>query len=558
VSAHHVRLRRDNSRVSSHPRASVIRATARRRVAPVLRVGDADDPAEHEADRIAARVIADLAGRPADPCSVPASRAPSRIRRSTTTIGHRGGAVDPGVQSRIEAARGAGAPLPDDVQRAMSIGFGTSFERVRVHADGTADELNRRLGSRAFTIGHDVFFAEDEFNPDRPSGQRLLAHELAHTVQQAGGSETAGRTIRRWDVAGNNIDVADTVAIRTISSGQAIFFVEDNTGDTMVVKGDNVPVGMNQLFAMIHHQVSGTSSILVRQLPDAQRPGLKAKIADPNVSADATWANLYAARPATIDHVVAVANAANVAYVGGNAPADSAGKARLFHIEQLDAQAKVVAMTDASAGDGQAVEGSMRPGAGGGPGGGPKTARAMFGDPVHMRMLGVLTATDLFLGNTDRVHAGNFGNWFVDPTGAITLIDNLDTQAKAELQQGEVAGSSVAMLAKGAIRQTAAHCIATLIRGMKQQGDATTDDWANTLVKGRARRAVIEDAFLDGLKAGKARIVKVYATGKTGAVGRGAKAAAQATQHQDTVRGDATATAYWDTIKRRARWLASH
>jgi hypothetical protein len=45
------------------------------------------------------------------------------------------------------------------------------------------------LGAQAFTLGNDIFFGEHRFQPQTPSGQRLLAHELVHTIQQTGGSE---------------------------------------------------------------------------------------------------------------------------------------------------------------------------------------------------------------------------------------------------------------------------------------------------------------------------------------------------------------------------------
>ncbi len=62
--------------------------------------------------------------------------------------------------------------------------FGFDFSHVRVHADDKAAESSRMLGARAYTVGHDVVFADGQYAPDTPAGKRLLAHELAHVVQQ--------------------------------------------------------------------------------------------------------------------------------------------------------------------------------------------------------------------------------------------------------------------------------------------------------------------------------------------------------------------------------------
>ena len=55
-----------------------------------------------------------------------------------------------------------------------------------MHTDDTADKLNRAVSARAFATGTDVYFAAGEYNPGSADGDRLIAHELAHTVQQRG------------------------------------------------------------------------------------------------------------------------------------------------------------------------------------------------------------------------------------------------------------------------------------------------------------------------------------------------------------------------------------
>ena len=97
-----------------------------------------------------------------------------------------GGRVHPYVGAQIAAQRGRGIPLPADVREDMAGALGDSFADVRVHTDALAGALARSVEARAFTTGADIFFAGDSYEPGSPHGRALLAHELAHVVQQRG------------------------------------------------------------------------------------------------------------------------------------------------------------------------------------------------------------------------------------------------------------------------------------------------------------------------------------------------------------------------------------
>lgn len=94
---------------------------------------------------------------------------------------------------------GGGKRLTAGLQRKMEHGFGTGFGGVRVHTDSHADKLNRSLNARAFTVGQDIFFRRGSFRPHTPTGKHLLAHELAHTVQQKSTAPVVQRFIYRGD-----------------------------------------------------------------------------------------------------------------------------------------------------------------------------------------------------------------------------------------------------------------------------------------------------------------------------------------------------------------------
>jgi hypothetical protein len=99
--------------------------------------------------------------------------------------------VSTGLSEDIASARGAGAALPTGLRTSMEAALGADFSGVRVHA---GSELAGRVASTAFTLGRDIHFAPGAYQPGRPSGQWLLAHELTHVVQQ--GASTGGAGVR--------------------------------------------------------------------------------------------------------------------------------------------------------------------------------------------------------------------------------------------------------------------------------------------------------------------------------------------------------------------------
>jgi len=100
-----------------------------------------------------------------------------------------------GISDALSASKGKGSPMNSNTQSAMNEGFGSDFSNVRIHTDSNAVQMNKELGSHAFTNGSDVYFNEGKYNPDSDSGKHLLAHELTHTVQQGAVSDTVQRFV---------------------------------------------------------------------------------------------------------------------------------------------------------------------------------------------------------------------------------------------------------------------------------------------------------------------------------------------------------------------------
>ncbi|MEU8785448.1 DUF4157 domain-containing protein [Streptomyces sp. NPDC048637] len=82
---------------------------------------------------------------------------------------------------------GAGQPLDLSVRRELEEQLGHDFSQVRLHTDWDSGQLADMMGADAFAVGQDIFFREGTYRPGTADGQRLLAHELLHTVQNPHG-----------------------------------------------------------------------------------------------------------------------------------------------------------------------------------------------------------------------------------------------------------------------------------------------------------------------------------------------------------------------------------
>lgn len=80
-----------------------------------------------------------------------------------------------------------GEPLDTKTRGYMESRLGQDLSDVRVHTGGKADESARSINAQAYTVGSDVVFGGGKYQPDTPAGQRVIAHELTHVVQQRSG-----------------------------------------------------------------------------------------------------------------------------------------------------------------------------------------------------------------------------------------------------------------------------------------------------------------------------------------------------------------------------------
>src|SRR5688572_27510435 len=92
-----------------------------------------------------------------------------------------------------KASASEGRPLPAVLGGRLEQALGTLLVGVRLHVGAASAEAATALGANAWTLGQDIHFAEGRYDPDSRAGQRLIAHEVAHTVQQGGAAPALDR-----------------------------------------------------------------------------------------------------------------------------------------------------------------------------------------------------------------------------------------------------------------------------------------------------------------------------------------------------------------------------
>lgn len=106
--------------------------------------------------------------------------------RESAQAGAAGGTTPYLRRHRPTASRAPTQRLPADLRASLADTHGSDFSDVRVHTDREAGESALALGAAAYTVGRDIVFAPGAYAPQRPEGQRLIAHEAFHVMQQAG------------------------------------------------------------------------------------------------------------------------------------------------------------------------------------------------------------------------------------------------------------------------------------------------------------------------------------------------------------------------------------
>jgi hypothetical protein len=205
----------------------------------VTRPGDAF---EQEAER-----SADAAVGPAAP-----------VRRSTQMP-----QVTPDLVNQIDSAGAEGKNLPDKQRGFFEERLGHDFGSVRVHTGPRAADAAQDLNAEAFTRGQNVYFGAGYYQPDTPAGQRLMAHELAHTLQPRPG------VIARQAVA--DAGVAEAAVAEPVDSQPPDESQADTQTAETVQSSDSIAQEIRMYLDSDPSDSSGQARRRIAQLPPDQR-----------------------------------------------------------------------------------------------------------------------------------------------------------------------------------------------------------------------------------------------------------------------------------------------
>ncbi len=206
-----------------------------------LRIGAPGDVYEQEADRVADAVMrmpepqAVSSGTPSIQrvCSKceegelqrkPVEEEEEKLQAKATSVSI--SEINPDIESHIKSLKGGGKPLSEKDRAFFEPRFGYDFSQVRVHSGGAAEQSAREVNANAFTVGHDMVFGAGRFAPGTHEGRWLIAHELAHFVQQSGSVQRASsdfqiRQISPADAAIPNMIFFDQGSSTLVASERA-------------------------------------------------------------------------------------------------------------------------------------------------------------------------------------------------------------------------------------------------------------------------------------------------------------------------------------------------
>ncbi|MEL7064226.1 MAG: DUF4157 domain-containing protein, partial [Bacteroidota bacterium] len=164
-----------------------------------LKVGQPNDKYEEEADRVAEQVM-----------QMPESKVQRQVEEEEEEEEEQEGLVQtkPLVQRKVAASgngtvgssivenviHSSGKPLDQSTRTFMESRFNKDFSQVRVHVNSQAAKSAEAIGARAYTSGPNIVFGSNYYAPATIKGQRLLAHELTHVLQQTGNSSKVDET----------------------------------------------------------------------------------------------------------------------------------------------------------------------------------------------------------------------------------------------------------------------------------------------------------------------------------------------------------------------------
>lgn len=183
-----------------------------------------------------------------------------KVQQAGASDASDGGFVDDTVSTQIKQQQGMGSPLPETVKAKMENQFRADFSGVTIHTDDTAVVLAQMLNAKAFTHGSDVYFNQDQFKPNTPDGDHLLAHELTHTIHQGAVGEKEEQVIQLKEAEGEGYLIRPEI-LKAISIARG----EIGKINSKLINADKTRIGWEKLYE-IFFTAFGNKEVIPEQV----------------------------------------------------------------------------------------------------------------------------------------------------------------------------------------------------------------------------------------------------------------------------------------------------
>jgi len=252
--------------VTSAPPVRIQRTPGVIQPAASLRISSPSDPAEREAEHTARHIMrmpepAGVTGVLNARVSPHAARFSGIIQQSSarqSTPPHFSGSITStsalartattpaaslSMSNQVSANPSSGQPLPQGVRQFMEPRFATDFSKVRIHTGEQAARLSSEVSAQAFTVGNQVYFGRDRFQPESSEGRELIAHELTHTIQQ--GAATQRNEVQRR--ASVTVNERSTPQVQRLGLSDAFDYIADHANHIPGFRMFTIILGVNPI-----------------------------------------------------------------------------------------------------------------------------------------------------------------------------------------------------------------------------------------------------------------------------------------------------------------------
>ncbi|NJK65331.1 MAG: DUF4157 domain-containing protein [Microcoleus sp. SU_5_3] len=168
-----------------------------------LKIGEPGDKYEQEADRIADQIMRMSAGVGEELDELEEETIQTKSLSNPLMTSPPDRAEFSGISSIVgDVLNSPGEPMNPRTRNFMESRFGQDFSQVRIHADDRAATSAQSIHAQAYTAGNNIVFNTGLYHPETDLGKHLLAHELAHVVQQSGNQPLAMIQRTNWGPLG--------------------------------------------------------------------------------------------------------------------------------------------------------------------------------------------------------------------------------------------------------------------------------------------------------------------------------------------------------------------